>query len=108
MNSTHFCANRGKIYIIGTGELKNVEGKQWTAKRGTVVHTVELNKDRAWLKQLRDELSGLKGVDGKLDGMWTCRRGKEVFVYNSGNKPVQTELNGEAITIEQHAIGEKR
>lgn len=98
----------GKIYIVGAGEMKNVEGKHWTPKRGTILHTAALNKDRAWLKDLRDQLTGLQGVDGKLDGIWTCRRGNQVFAYNSGNKPVQTELDGQAVTIEPHTIWEKK
>ena len=72
-----------------------------------MIHTVALNKDRGWLAQLSAHLSGLKGVDGKLDGLWTCSRGKELFVYNSG-KPTQMELNGETATIEPHTIWEKR
>lgn len=102
-----FSRKGGKIHIIGNGEITNVEGKQWKPKPGTVLHTVALNKDRAWLKQLRDQLTGLKGVDGKLDGLWTCRRGNQLFVYNSGNKLVEMSFDNETAKIEPHTIWEK-
>jgi hypothetical protein len=97
-----------KIIVVGGGHFKNLEGKEWTPQRGNITHTDALGKDRVWLKQLRTELSGLKGVDGKLDGLWTCRRGTELFVYNSGSKPVQLDANRKAVTVEPHTIWENR
>jgi hypothetical protein len=98
----------GKIIYVGDVAIKNVDG---IAKRPTGeknFQTVALGKDRAWLKQLREQIAGLKGVDGKLDGLWTCRRGKEVFVYNSNSKAIDTEWDGVIATIQPHAIWEKR
>ncbi|MGZ4961959.1 MAG: family 14 glycosylhydrolase [Limisphaerales bacterium] len=103
-----FLRKGGKICIVGSGEIKNVEGKQWMPKHGTIIRTVPLNKDRAWLAQLSAQLAGLKGVDGKLDGLWTCRRGNELFVYNSGNKLVEAHLDNITARIEPHTIWEKR
>ena len=103
-----FLRKGGKICIVGSSEIKNVEGKQWVPKRGTVIHTVALDKDRAWLKQLSAHFAGLKGVDGKLDGLWTCSRGNELFVYNSGNKPVAAQLDNQTAMIQPQSIWEKQ
>jgi len=102
-----FLRKGGKICVVGTGDIKNVEGKPWSPKRGIVSRTVALHKDRAWLKQLGEQLAGFKGVDGKLDGLWTCRRGNELFVYNSGNKAVEAQFNSETADIDPHSIWEK-
>ena len=47
---------------------------------------------------------GLAGVDGKLDGLWTCRRGAQTFIYNSTAKAVQTEIDGQPAAVQAHAI----
>jgi hypothetical protein len=103
-----FLKHGGKVIIVGNNAIKNVEGTEWNPQRGPIVRVAALAKDRVWLKELRDELQDLKGVDGRLDGLWTCHRGKEVFVYNSGTKPVDLQLEGTAATIEPHTIWERR
>lgn len=102
-----FARDGGRIICIGPVGMKNVEGLAWHPKGGKIFETAPLNKDRAWLKQLREQLVGLKGVDGKLDGLWTCRRGKEVFIYNSNNKTAETDCDGLVATIQPHTIWEK-
>jgi hypothetical protein len=99
-----FLSKGGKLIVVGNDPIKNIEGAEWKPKHGAIVHTAALAKDRAWLKDLQGELAGLKGVDGKLDGLWTCQRGSETFVYNSGNKPVEIQTT----TIQPHTIWENR
>ena len=38
------------------------------------------------LQELAAKIAGINGVDGKLDGVWTTRRGKQVFAFNAGDK----------------------
>ena len=52
---------------------------------------------RKWRPALAASLQGLKGVDGKLDGVWTCRRGQQVFAYNSTDKPATAEVDGKPV-----------
>ena len=49
-----------------------------------------MRPDGQWLRELAAELTGVRGVDGAIDGLWTCRRGDEVFVFNATDKPVKT------------------
>ena len=49
-------------------------------------------------------LAGLKGVDGQLDGLWTCRRGSQVIIFNSTDKPHETEVNGQTLQVAPHKI----
>jgi hypothetical protein len=98
----------GKVIYVGNVAMKNVEGVERRPKGERNFQTVALGKDRTWLKQVREQITGLKGVDGKLDGLWTCRRGKEVLVYNSGSKAADTTCDGVAVTVEPHTIWEKR
>jgi hypothetical protein len=63
-----------------------------------------LSKDRAWLKDLAPLLSGLKGVDGQLDGLWTCRRGNQVFIFNSTDKPKEAKVDGRTVAIAPFTI----
>ncbi len=36
----------------------------------------------------KPDAAAWKGVDGKLDGVWTTRRGTETFVYNTTTNAV--------------------
>jgi hypothetical protein len=53
---------------------------------------------------LAKSLRGLKGVDGKLDGVWTSRRGRQVFAYNSGKEPAAAEIDGKTVQIAPNSI----
>jgi hypothetical protein len=53
---------------------------------------------------LSSQLAGYKGVDGPIDGLWTCRRGDQEFVFNSTSRPAETKVNGEAIQLAAHTI----
>ncbi len=50
----------------------------------------------------------MKGFDGKFDGLMTCRRGEQVFIFNSNDKvtPITIDLAGATadIVIEPHTI----
>ena len=65
------------------------------------------NGAKKWLPALAKSLMGLKGVDGKLDGVWTTRRGKQVFAFNSGSKPATAEIDGQSVVIAPYSIYEK-
>jgi hypothetical protein len=102
-----FVRGGGKIISVGNIAMKNVEGVEWNPKGSKTFETMPQGKDRTWLKQLREQIAGLKGVDGKLDGLWTCRRGNAAFIYNSNSKPTDTECDRMAVTIQPHTIWEK-
>jgi hypothetical protein len=93
----------GKIIEVGNASVKNVEGEPWP-RASKMEHTAPLNTHGQWLRDLVPKLAGLKGVDGKIDGLWTCRRGKQVFVYNSTAKAVDSEVNGRSIQVAPYAI----
>ena len=63
-----------------------------------------LASSRQWLNELSRQLAGYRGVDGQLDGIWTCRRGNQVFLFNSTAKPVETKIDGQVVQLAPHAI----
>lgn len=93
----------GKVIAVGDAPIQNVEGRPWPAA-AHLTRVPALAKDRAWLKALAPLLKDCQGVDGQLDGLWTCRRGDEHLVFNSTDKPVQTTLGGESVTIAPFSI----
>ena len=54
--------------------------------------------------ELAARIAGCKGVDGQWDGLWTCRRGTEVLVYNSTGKTVETEIDGKTVSLAPNSI----
>jgi hypothetical protein len=101
-----FLANGGRIIQIGDAAIQNVEGNPWA--RAQIKHVSALSSEQpsqlTWLADLSPLLGGLRGVDGKLDGLWSCRRGSQSFVFNTKDKPVQTDLAGKPITIAPFSI----
>ncbi len=98
-----FLRDGGKIIAAGNAPIRNVAGEPWPeAKRLTRIPA--LNKDRAWLRQLAPMLAGYTGVDGELDRLWTCRRGTEVFVFNSSSNAVTKQIDGTTAAIEPYTI----
>jgi hypothetical protein len=89
--------------VIGDTPIKNVEGKPWSAS-SKVTRVSAVAKDKKWLKELSAQLAGLPGVDGRLDGLWTCRRGAQLFLFNSTAKPVEMEVNGESVMVAPYTI----
>ena len=57
-----------------------------------------------WLTELSLLLAGYKGVDGQLEGVWTCRRGSQVFAFNSTAKPVETKIDGQSVELAPYTI----
>jgi hypothetical protein len=93
----------GKIIQVGESPIANVEGQPWPG-RARLNRVPALASDRVWLKELSAQLAGLKGADGQLDKLWTCRRGKQVFVFNTSDKPVTTIIDGEPAAVSPHEI----
>ena len=93
----------GKIILVGEVAVKDVEGKPWAeASKLSKVSVPSAASD--WLKELAPRLNGLRGVDGKLDGLWTCRRGKQTFIFNSNDRPVELDTGGGKKTLAPAAI----
>jgi hypothetical protein len=99
-----FLRGGGKIIQAGNAPIKDVEGKIWP--ESTLVTRISPlgSKDPGWRKELALLISTDKGVDGRLDGLWTCRRGTQVFVFNSTAKPVETNIEGEAVRLAPYTI----
>jgi hypothetical protein len=93
----------GRIFIIGAGKIEDVEGIPWSGATSTI-SIPSTKADKPWLPQLAEHLAGAKGVDGKLDGLWTCRRAGKVIVYNSTAKPAETMVEGKPATIAPYSI----
>lgn len=93
----------GRVITIGRIDVHDVEGRPW--KPVTPVTALSpRGKDSPWRTELAPLITGLRGVDGQLDGLWTCRRGKQVFIYNSTDKPVPTTIDGQSIDVAAHSI----
>ena len=94
----------GNIIVIGGNPIANVQGHGW--KYAASVKRVSTGPGRDWLKGLAKELGNTRGVDEQLDGLWTCRRGSQVFVFNSTKHPVTTVLNGKTVEVAPFTIEE--
>jgi len=99
-----FLRSGGKIIQTGDAPIRDVEGKVWRGN-ARVTHIAPLgSKDPSWRRQLASQITGGKGVDGQLDGLWTCRRGAQVFVFNSTGKVIETNIDGEAAKLAPYTI----
>ena len=93
----------GKVIVAGTGPVRNVEGQAWAG--AARVSRISLpGADEAWLKELSAQVAGYRGVDGQLDGLWTCRRRDRVFIFNSTEKTVTTKSEGETVSLPPYTI----
>jgi hypothetical protein len=100
-----FLRSGGRVIQIGSDPIRNVESRDWKPSC-PIQHVTALDKSQAWLKDLTPLLTGIKGVDGQLDGLWTCKRGNQIFLYNSKDKPATAILTGRSIQIEPFSIAE--
>jgi hypothetical protein len=98
-----FIKSGGKVIAVGSSPIQNVEGNEWPGA-SHINHVAAVSKNVAWLKELSVQLAEYKGFDGKLDGLWISRRHNEVFIFNSGNKAVETKIDGQSLTVEPHSI----
>jgi hypothetical protein len=99
---THFQRAGGKIIVVGDISIKDVEDRPWDGS--SKVQVVQNTPESHWLAELAPRLAGLTGVDGKLDGVWTTHRGKQVFALNTTSKPATVEIAGKSVTIEPNQI----
>jgi hypothetical protein len=88
----------GKLIVIGDTVIKNVEDEPWDGI-SQVEHVEKTPNSKTWLENLSQKLAGLSGVDGKLDGVWTTRRGQQIFALNTGDKPAVVQIDGQPIEI---------
>jgi hypothetical protein len=93
----------GRVITLGRLPFRNVEG-QASPVGNAAKQITGLRPDNQWLRDLAAELKGLEGVDGELDGLWTCRRGQQIFVFNATTKPKRTTVAGAALEIAPHPI----
>ena len=98
-----FLRSGGKVIQIGDAPVRNVEGHAWKPFR-PIQRIAALDKSQAWLKDLLPLLINLKGVDGQLDGLWTCHRGKQVLLFNSTDRPIETKIEGHSIKLAPYTI----
>jgi hypothetical protein len=93
----------GRIIVVGSTPIKDVAGKDWR-EVDKVERIGQTPNPRHWRDELAERLKGLKGCDNRLDGIWTTRRGPQVFAFNSTSKPVITEIDGHAVAIAPFTI----
>src|SRR4051812_44583718 len=98
-----FVHDGGRMIVVGSTPIKNVAGDSWGGA-SKIERINPPNGAKQWLPELAKSLRGLKGVDGKLDGVWTSRRGRQVLSYNSGNKPAIAEIDGRSVQIVPNSI----
>lgn len=93
----------GKVIAVGDVTFHNLEGKSWRGNRA--LKRVALSaKKKEWLSELQKHIAEYKGVDGEIDGLWTCRRGSQTFIFNSTARPVEKEIAGKPVTIDPYTI----
>lgn len=94
----------GTLVLIGDKSLKTIGGEP-RLTGGNVVRVAKV-------EALVDVLANRKGVDGKFDGLMTCRRGEQVIIFNSNDNPTPAtiDLAGATadIVIEPHTIWSNR
>jgi hypothetical protein len=94
----------GRIVLIGDAPVKDVDGNAWPSAQ-SLPRTAPLGaKNHQWLTDLAPMLKEIPGCDGKLDGLWTTRRGKQVMILNPGDQPIDTTIGEHTVTIEPHSI----
>ncbi len=100
---TDYQASGGQIILVNNNMvIRNVEDRNWHHSQN--VKLVAKGDNSNWLEELASKLRGLTGVDGKLDGVWTTHRGKQVFALNTGTKPATIEIDGKSIDIAPNEI----
>jgi hypothetical protein len=93
----------GRLITLGRLPFRNVEGVESPiGKSATLVSG--MRPDGQWLRELATELTSLTGVDGKLDGVWTCRRGPQLFCFNSTEKNALVQIDGSDVSVPSKSI----
>jgi hypothetical protein len=96
----------GKIIVTGQMTITNVEGNTW-ASNPKLTRIASLANKQEWPLEMASQLTGYKGFEGALDGLWTCRRSHEVFIFNANDKTAATKVDTEPVEIEPHRIFSK-
>jgi hypothetical protein len=94
----HFTQAGGKIICCGDFPVRNVENQEWPTAREVIRNSFSTNNFN-WLKDLGQKLAGNKGLDGKLDGIWTCKRGAQTFLFNNTANTNETKVVGQTVRL---------
>jgi hypothetical protein len=98
-----FQKHGGKIITVGPIPIADVEGRPWKP-RVPVIRVSPFEKNSPWRTELAGVLAGMKGFEGQLDGLWTCHRGQQTFIYNTTGKPVSTTVGGAPVEVAAKSI----
>jgi hypothetical protein len=83
-----YVAGGGRL-MLANQNIKNLAGAVWPGVNPNAsVQVLSAN----WLAELQSSLAGLKGYEGALDGVWTCRRDDQVILYNTTDKNVPVNI----------------
>ncbi len=87
-----YVVHGGTILFAGSDPPCNLDGTQWkpifTRSAGKLIYAGGKLTDQ--LKKLAATIKPL-GWDGAADGVWTTRRGLQVFRYNNTDKAVKVD-----------------
>lgn len=100
-----FARAGGKLLVFGNASIRDVAGETWP-RAEKLKRVADPTSGREWLNALSRELTGYQGVDGQLDAVWTCRRGGQLFLFNSSRRPVEVVVAGAPVKIDPAAIWE--
>ena len=93
----------GRVITLGELPFRNVDGVASPLGKSATVVT-GMRPDGQWLRELAAELKNVRGVDGAVDGLWTCRRGDETFVLNWTDQPIRKLIDGAEIELAPRTI----
>ena len=86
----------GTVVMVGEQSPRDVDGRAWEAKGVSL-------RGGSWVKAFAERFAGVSGVDGVADGVWTARRGGQVFRLNTKDEAVAVG----GVTIAGHEISVK-
>lgn len=98
-----FIRQGGRIIRIGDGPVRRIDGRDWRPDVEPA-RVPAVAEDGEWVRQLSTHLVGLRGFDGRLDGVWTCRRGGRTMLYNATEARVTTAVDGMSVAVEAGEI----
>jgi hypothetical protein len=98
-----FARAGGRIILVGDTAIRTVEGAEWKPLT-PVARVAAVGKDGQWLKQLAPQLAGVRGADEAVDGLWSCRRGSELLLYNPTAAAVKRTVAGRDTIVEPNSI----
>ena len=93
----------GRVITLGELPFRNADGIASPLGKSAKV-VIGMRPDGQWLRELAAELKNVRGVDGAVDGLWTCRRGDETFVLNWTDQPIRKLIDGAEIELAPRTI----